>query len=181
MFRKTNLIWLSAIILWLGTSLIFAQNTTGRISGTISDPNGAVVQGASVKAVNADTNFTRETTSDEDGSFAFQLLPPGKYKVSATAPNFKTTEIEAIVNITQTTTVDINLSVGTSDTFVTVEPSAPVLQSETSQNGRVIEGATIRQLPLATRNFQQLLTERRQNDFLSSAQPFHTAWRTSSP
>lgn len=158
MFRKTNLMWLSAIILWLGTSLIFAQNTTGRISGTISDPNGAVVQGASVKAVNADTNFTRETTSDEDGSFAFQLLPPGEYKVSATAPNFKTTEIEAIVNITQTTTVDINLSVGTSDTFVTVEPSAPVLQSETSQNGRVIEGATIRQLPLATRNFQQLLT-----------------------
>ena len=158
MFRKTNLMWLVAVILWLGTNAIFAQNTTGRISGTISDPNGAVVQGASVKVVNSDTNLSRETTSGADGSFAFQLLPPGKYKVSATAPNFKITEVEAIVNITQTTTVDVTLSIGTGDNIVTVEPSAPVLQNETSQNGRVIEGTTIRQLPLPTRNFQQLLT-----------------------
>ena len=150
--------WLVAVILWLGTNAIFAQNTTGRISGTISDPNGAVVQGASVKVVNSDTNLSRETTSGADGSFAFQLLPPGKYKVSATAPNFKITEVEAIVNITQTTTVDVTLSIGTGDNIVTVEPSAPVLQNETSQNGRVIEGTTIRQLPLPTRNFQQLLT-----------------------
>lgn len=157
MFRKTNLMWLAVIFL-LGTSLIFAQNTTGRISGTITDPNGAIVQGASVKAVNSGTNFTRETTSGDDGSFAFQLLPPGRYKITATASNFKATEVEAIVNITQTTKVDITLGVSGGDTFVTVEPSTPVLQTETSQNGRVIEGETIKQLPLPTRNFQQLLT-----------------------
>lgn len=158
MFRKTNLIWFVIVIIWLGTNLIFAQNTTGRISGTITDPNGAVVQGASVKAVNLETNFTRETTSGNDGSFAFQLLPPGRYKVTASAANFRTTETEAVVNITQTTIVNITLGVGGGETVVTVAPSAPVLQTETSQNGRVIEGETIRQIPLPTRNFQQLLT-----------------------
>ena len=107
----------------LGANLIFAQNTTGRISGTITDQNGAIVQGASVKVVNSDTNLSRETTSGEDGSFAFQLLPPGKYKVSATATNFKPTEVEAIVNITQTTTVNITLGISGGETVVTVEPS----------------------------------------------------------
>jgi hypothetical protein len=158
MFRKINFMWLAVVILSLGANLIFAQNTTGRISGTVADPNGAVVQGASVTATNSDTNRAQTTTTDADGAYAFQLLPPGNYKVSATAPNFRASDVNAVVNITQTTTVDIILGVGTNDVVVTVEPTAPVLQSETSQNGRVIEGTTIRQLPLPTRNFQQLLT-----------------------
>ncbi len=159
MFRKTNLIWLVAMVLWLGTSLIFAQNTTGRISGTVTDPNGAIIQNASVKATNLDTNSTRETVSGEDGSFAFQLLPPGRYRVEISANGFQALSVETTVNITQTTTLDISLKVaGSADSNVTVTADAPILQAETSQNGRVIEGATIRQLPLATRNFQQLLT-----------------------
>jgi len=157
MFRKTNLMWLAVIFL-LGTSLIFAQNTTGRISGTITDPNGAVVPNISVKARNLDTNVARETTTDAGGVYAFQLLPPGKYRITASGGGFAEKNVEAVVNITQTTTVNISLTVSGGDTVVTVEPSAPVLQTETSQNGRVIEGETIKQLPLPTRNFQQLLT-----------------------
>lgn len=158
MFRKINLILLS-VILMFGANLLYAQNTTGRISGTISDQNGAVIQNASVKATNLDTNSTRETVSGDDGSFVFQLLPPGRYSVEATANGFEVLKVETTVNITQTTTLDITLKVagsGSSQVFVTAD--APVLQSETSQNGRTIEGETIRQLPLPTRNFQQLLT-----------------------
>jgi len=149
-----------AFILILGcVGLANAQVTTGRISGTLIDPNGAVVQGASVTATSLDTNSSREATTDGDGNFAFQLLPPGRYRVTATASGFQMLPIEAVVNITQTTTVDIQLSVGAANVnTVVVEPEAPVLQTETSQNGRVIEGETIRQLPLPTRNFQQLLT-----------------------
>jgi hypothetical protein len=159
MFRKINFMWLLAIVLCLGASFNFAQGTTGQISGTVSDPNGAVVQGASVKVTNSDTNLTRETTSGEDGSFAIQLLPPGNYKVEISAANFAASTREVVVNITQTTSVDVNLSVGgVAVDQVTVTADAPVLQTETSQNGRVIEGNTIRQLPLPTRNFQQLLT-----------------------
>ncbi|MET0752934.1 MAG: TonB-dependent receptor, partial [Pyrinomonadaceae bacterium] len=159
MFRKINFMWLLAIVLCLGAGLNFAQGTTGQISGTVSDPNGAVVQGASVKVTNLDTNLTRETTSGDDGSFAFQLLPPGRYKVEISAANFAASTREVVVNITQTTSVDANLSIaGVPNAEVTVTADAPVLQTETSQNGRVIEGNTIRQLPLPTRNFQQLLT-----------------------
>jgi stage V sporulation protein SpoVS len=136
----------------------FAQGTTGRISGTVTDQNGAVVQGATVKAVNQATNAEQTTTTGEDGEFAFQLLTPGNYNVEVTASGFQLTTVPAVVNITQTTPVSVQLGLTGGTATVTVEPEAPVLQSETSQNGRVIEGETIRQLPLPTRNFQQLLT-----------------------
>ena len=141
-------------ILILGcVGLAKGQVTTGRISGTVIDPNGAVVQGANVTATSLDTNSSREATTDGDGNFAFQLLPPGRYKIEVTASGFQKYEAEAVVNITQTTAVAVQLGVAGGTATVTVEPEAPVLQTETSQNGRVIEGETIRQLPLATRNF----------------------------
>ena len=159
MFRKINYMWLLAIVLWLGTNLITAQGTTGQISGTVTDQNGAVVQGANVKVTNLDTNLTRETTADGDGVYAFQLLPAGRYKIEISAANFAVSTREVVVNITQTTTVDTALEVaGARVDPVTVTADAPVLQAESSQTGRVIEGTTLRQLPLPTRNFQQLLT-----------------------
>ncbi len=137
----------------------FAQGTTGRISGTVTDPNGAVVQGATVRVVNQATNAEQQTTTGDDGEFAFQLLPAGNYSIEVTASGFQLTTAQAVVNITQMTTVDVPLAVtGANPNTVTVEPDAAVLQSETSQTGRVIEGETIRRLPLPTRNFQQLLT-----------------------
>lgn len=140
-------------------SLAYTQGTTGQITGVVTDPNGAVIPGASVKITNTETNLSRETTTSGEGVYSFQLLPPGNYRVSATASNFTETGVQAVVNITQTTSVNISLSIGEIDpNMVTVQAEAPVLQTETSQNGRVVTGETIRQLPLPTRNFQQLLT-----------------------
>ncbi|MGI8641235.1 MAG: carboxypeptidase regulatory-like domain-containing protein [Pyrinomonadaceae bacterium] len=146
------------IVCFISASITFGQNTTGQISGTVTDQNGAAVSGANVKVTNLNTNSTRETTANADGSFAFQLLPPGRYRVEITASNFQNFQTEAIVNLTQTTAIDAQLGVGGGTNTVTVEAEAPVLQSETSQNGRVVTGETLRQLPLPTRNFQQLLT-----------------------
>ena len=141
------------------TTLANAQGTTGQISGTVTDPNGAVVQGANVTATNLGTNFSRSVTTGENGVYAFQLLPPGRYRVTVTASGFQETSAEAVVNITQTTSVNISLAVGGVNVDpVVVTTETPVLQNETSQNGRVVEGDTIRQLPLPSRNFQQLLT-----------------------
>ncbi len=137
----------------------FGQGTTGQISGTVTDPNGAVIQGANVTVRSIDTNFSRSVATGNDGVFAFQLLPPGRYSVETSADGFQTSKIEVLVNITQTTRLDVPLGiVGSSDSTVFVTSEAAVLQSETSQNGRVVEGETLRQLPLPTRNFQQLLT-----------------------
>ena len=146
------------VLILTGFEAANAQVTTGRISGSVIDPNSAVVQGASVTATNLDTNASREAITDSDGNFAFQLLPPGRYKIEIIAGGFQKYEAEAVVNITQTTALEARLGVAGGTATVTVEPEAPVLQTETSQNGRVIEGETIRQLPLPTRNFQQLLT-----------------------
>jgi hypothetical protein len=137
----------------------FAQGTTGQLSGTVTDPTGAVVSGATVKIISLDTNAERETTTGDDGDFAFQLLTPGRYRIETTATGFQTRSVEAVVNITQTTTVDVPLVVaGATVDPITVTAETPVLQTETSQNGRVITGETLRQLPLPTGNFQQLLT-----------------------
>ena len=77
-----RLVSLFAISLIVGlASVARAQVTTGTISGTATDPNGAVVAGANVKATNLDMNSSRTTSSDSDGHFVFTLLPPGRYRV----------------------------------------------------------------------------------------------------
>jgi len=153
--RLACLFAISLIVVLAGVAS--AQVTTGTISGTVADPNGAVVLGADVKATNLDTNSARSTSSDSDGHFAFTLLPPGRYRVEVNAPGFQAYQAETVVSITQTTSVDVRLNLTGAIASVLVEAEAPVLQAETSQNGHVIEGATIRQIPLSTRNFQQLL------------------------
>lgn len=150
---------LTAVLLLFGLTNLFAQGTTGAISGTVTDPNGAVVQGANVNVINLETNQTRQATTNDEGSFALQLLPPGRYRIEATANGFEKVTVEVTVSITQTTALEITMKVaGSLDSQVFITADAPVLQTETSQNGRVVEGETLRQLPLPTRNFQQLLT-----------------------
>jgi hypothetical protein len=155
MFRYTKFS-AAALGLLLFALNAFGQGTTGQIAGTVTDPNGAVVAGATVKATNIATNYSRETTTGGDGIYGIQLLPPGRYRIEITASGFATNTVEADVNITQTTPIDVPLSVAGGTATVNVE--APVLQTESSQQGRVVPGETIRQLPLPTRNFQQLLT-----------------------
>lgn len=153
-----RLVSLFAISLLLGLAgVVRAQVTSGTISGTVADPNGAVVQGANVTATNLATNAARTTSSDSDGHFAFTLVPPGRYRIEVTAQGFQNYQVETVVNITQTTTVEARLGITGTTQAVTVTAEAPILQAETSQSGHVIEGTTIRQLPLSTRNFQQLL------------------------
>ncbi|MBV9957007.1 MAG: carboxypeptidase regulatory-like domain-containing protein, partial [Acidobacteria bacterium] len=143
-----------------GARLALAQNGTGQLSGTVVDANGARVPGAAVKIINADTALERQAVTDEDGNFAVQLLPPGKYRAEVTAQGFKAVSVEEIVvNVTQTATVDVRLETGdVSAGTVSVTADQTLAQAESSQVGRVIEERQIRQLPLPTRNFQQLLT-----------------------
>ena len=138
----------------------FLQGDSGQLNGTVVDPNGAAIVGASVKLTSQATSQVRELVTGDSGDFAFTLLPPGNYKLEVTASGFRTVLIEdARVNITQTTSLVVQLDVTTltgGELIITADP--PLVQAESSQTGRVIEGQTIRQLPLPTRNFQQLLT-----------------------
>jgi hypothetical protein len=156
MFRKE--LGLSIVMILVFVFASFAQGTTGQISGVVTDQNGAVVTGAVVKVTNTATNLTREATTSGDGIYSFQLLPPGEYKVEVSSANFQPKTINATVNITQTTTVDVQLGLTVGSNTVEVNAGAPLVQTESSQNGRVVTGDTLSQLPLPTRNFQQVLT-----------------------
>src|SRR6185436_8398264 len=110
MIRTRKFACLFAITLVIGfAGAVRAQVTTGTISGTVADPNGAVVQGADVKATNLETNSARSTSSDSDGHFAFTLLPPGRYRIEVNAQGFQAYQAETIVNITQTTSLEVRL------------------------------------------------------------------------
>lgn len=133
----------------------YGQVTTGQISGNVTDPTGAIVSGATVN-VRGESGFNRTVTTNDDGNFALSLVPAGRYSIEVASAGFKTFTTSFAVNLTQTTVIDVRLVVTTGEYTVNVEPSA--VQVESSQNGRTINGETISQLPLPTRNFQQLLT-----------------------
>jgi hypothetical protein len=139
--------------------MLLPQGDTGQLTGTIVDPNNASIPNAKIKLINQSTTQSRDLTTKDSGDFAFTLLPPGSYKLEVTANGFNTVQIDDLrINITQTTSITVHLDPAAVASTVTVNADAPLVQQESSQVGRVIEGNTIRQLPLPTRNFQQLLT-----------------------
>ncbi|HMF55378.1 MAG TPA: TonB-dependent receptor [Pyrinomonadaceae bacterium] len=161
MFRVKWFLMLMLVgVMFSSAASAFAQSATGQLSGTVVDPNGARVPGAAVRIINRDTALERQVTTDENGDFAVQLLPPGKYRAEISAQGFGNAVVEEInVNVAQTATVDVKLEAGTvQGGTVTVTAEQSLVQGESSQVGRVIEETQIRQLPLPTRNFQQLLT-----------------------
>ncbi len=150
---------LAVCLLLLCAISAFAQTqTTGRINGRITDQNGAVILGAHVTVDNDSTGEQRETTTNEDGDYSAAFLPPGRYRVSISATGFVILTLPARVAITETTKLDAVLTVAgpdIADNFATI--SAPLLQTDGPQLGRVADARTVSELPLATRNFTQIL------------------------
>ncbi|HEX7318289.1 MAG TPA: TonB-dependent receptor [Pyrinomonadaceae bacterium] len=158
MFYPKRLLVLSLVLLSLTASAL-GQGATGQITGTIEDAAGAVVPGASVTVTNLATALRREAATGDAGDFAVPQLPPGTYKVEVAAKGFKRVVVEALeVNVTQTATVNLKLEPSSVDETVTVTAEGTLVQQESSQVGRVVDSRAISQLPLPTRNFQQLLT-----------------------
>lgn len=127
--------------------------TTGAIAGLVKDPSGAVVMGATISISNAE-GVQRDTTADVRGQYGFLLLPPGRYSLKTNKSGFSETVVDVAVRITETTGVDINLQIAVQKAVVEVHAE----QEVTPAQGTVIQQDQIRQLPLPTRNFQQLLT-----------------------
>ena len=133
--------------------------TTGRIEGTVKDQNGAVIAGAVVKAVNRGTDDERAVNTDDTGHYALPLLQPGQYRVSISASGFNTAVIDAVhVLITESTLVNANLVLQ----GVIVDPITvriePLMQTDGPQLGRVVDSRFVSELPLASRNFTQILS-----------------------
>lgn len=153
MARLRLLLFLSLV----GSSL-HAQQTTGAVRGAVTDPSGAVVTNVTVTAVNRQTQATQSTRTGTGGNYALPFLAPGSYDLSAEGQGFKkAVRQNVVVRITETELVDFTLQLGSLSESITVGESVSLVQSESSAEGRVIERQTISALPLATRNFTQLL------------------------
>jgi hypothetical protein len=132
--------------------------TTGRIAGTIKDEKGALIPGAEVAVANKATGETRNAAADEEGNYAVSFLPPGVYQVSVRANGFKQVVIDNVrVAITETATINASLSVGVAEESITVTSTPPLAQADGAQLGRIVDSRAVAELPLATRNFTQIL------------------------
>ncbi|MFN3323524.1 MAG: carboxypeptidase regulatory-like domain-containing protein [Bryobacteraceae bacterium] len=145
-----------ALVLCL-SSVVWAQAPTGQITGTVSDPSGAVVSGAAVTAINAATNVRRETSTNESGIFNLPALPPGLYNLHVESAGFPRQVREGLeLQVGQVARVDFSLQMGNVAETIQVSGAAPILQSETAELGTVIENRRIVDLPLNGRNYLQL-------------------------
>ena len=148
----------AASILCFMTSTTQAQTaTSGQIVGVVTDPSGALVVGAKV-ALTSDAGVRRETTTGSNGRYTFPLLDPGAYQLEVIQSGFASAKLEGIVvQITASTVADVALKVAGAPTTVSVTGESPLVQTESSSRGTVIDETQVRDLPLPTRNFQQLL------------------------
>ena len=125
----------------------FGQVLKGSISGTVVDPQGAVVAGAQVQAKNVETGVTSSTTSDNSGLFRLNLLPSGTYNVDISAKGFKTTSSKGwVVGAgVDTGMANVQLSVGETSTTVEVSGSAPLIESTQAQITTSFSGIQLHQ------------------------------------
>lgn len=146
-----------ALILILGCALCLpAQVTTGEITGTVMDPSGAAVVGATVSAVCPDTNQTRTVTSGSAGEYRLSEMASCVYKVSVSAQGFKTTVRNVTVNVAQVTKADFPLEVGQRTETITVEAVSPLVEFTSGVNNEV-DTKAILDLPTEGRDFKSIL------------------------
>jgi hypothetical protein len=137
-----------------------AQAVKGSLLGTITDANGAAAAGATVTITETRTNISASTTANGDGNYSFPNLKDGVYRVEAAQKGFKKVAKEnVVVDVNTTVRVDLDLPVGEVSETVTIEAtSAPLLQTDRADTGRLLEAKQIAELPLGfNRNFQGLL------------------------
>ncbi len=128
--------------------LSFAQDR-GTITGTISDTSGAALPGANVSALNPASGFTQTAISGSDGTYNLLYLPAGTYRVTAEKAGFRRAEAPDIrVNVNTTVRVDMELQVGELQQAIEVTATAPLLQTERTDLGKVIPSRAILDLPL---------------------------------
>jgi hypothetical protein len=143
------MLFLTTLILSAVGSLL-GQSNQGSIAGNVLDSTGAAVPHAGVVAKNRETGFTSTAESSAAGSYRLPAVPLGSYDVSVQMAGFKAAHYSGVlVQVNTVSTLDITLEVGSSSEQVTVEASAPSVQSESSEVGFVVTTKQVIELPLA--------------------------------
>src|SRR5579864_4700637 len=155
-----KLIAISVAGLGLGAAALGQGGATGAITGTVQDPSGAFVASATVRITNQDTGVVeRSVTTGPDGAFTAPLMPVGTYSVSIHAEGFAEAKVaDVAVRVTETTRMTAKLTTKSVQQKIEVQAEVQTVDTSDATTGQAIDSTTIRALPLATQNFQQLLT-----------------------
>ncbi len=150
------MILLLAVFILSAVSAIAQSN--GTVKGVIKDTSGAVLPGAQVTLTNKATQRPLQTLSNETGSYNFSFVPPGEYSVVVEMQGFRRLTLESLtVNVAQTVVFDAALQVGDLASELTVTADAAMVQTTTSDLGRVVDNLMVTAVPLSSRNFTQVL------------------------
>ncbi len=142
----------------LALSIAIAQESTGTISGTVTDPSGAIIPNAAVAVTNVQTGVTRTTTSNASGLFVVTNLAVGNYSLSAEAHGFKKFEAKQIrLDVNDRLNIPVHLQIGGTSETVTVNESAAQLQTQSADLSNLIGARQTQALPLNGRVFSQLV------------------------
>jgi len=147
------LVFVLAVGLMLGAGLAHGQILTGKITGTVTDPTGAAVAGASASAVDLATSHEYKGTTDTGGEFVIDQVPFGFYRVTVQASGFSSVVLSRVqVNVSQLSHVNVKLAVASVGTEVRVTAEQVVVQTETVEIKNSIDRKQVLDLPLPTRN-----------------------------
>ncbi len=155
MLRKTFSPWMLSLLLLCATTA-FAQ-TTASIQGTVTDQSGAAVAGAKVTVKNAALGIERTTQTNATGSYEVPALPPGVYSVQVQMSGFETQLAKDLVlEVSKNSVQNFGLKVASTTEVVTVEATAPMIESTTVTVGQTINQRTVQEIPLNGRHFVDL-------------------------
>lgn len=137
---------------------VFAQ-ATGSLSGTVTDPAGAVVEGTTVTVKSTATNLSRTAVTNQEGRWTIPVLPVGSYTVTYEKTGFSTAVSDSVeVEASVQRTLEVSLQVGAVDNIVTITSDTPLVQAESAATSRQITGEEVTKLPTSTRSFTGLLS-----------------------
>ena len=153
----THAFVLLAACLLLSVSAL-AQTTAGRILGTLTDPSGAAVSGATVTVTDVQRGTSRSLTTDESGAYAAPDLQPGTYKIHAEARGFKSVERTSVqIEVATDVRADFSLQPGQVSETVTITEEVPLVNTTSATLGGTLSNKEINDLPLNGRNYENLL------------------------
>jgi len=149
----------STLVLLIAFAIsVTAQEFRGSLAGQITDPNGATVPGAHVEIRNIQTGVRTSSSTGEDGTYSFQLLPPGKYELTVTRDGFNTAVRDGIeIRVADRLTLDVKMEIGVT-AMVTTVATGLTLETGTVSTGTVVTGQQISELPLTEGTAYQLAT-----------------------
>lgn len=149
--------WVMVLLMALSTAATcVAQGDTARLQGTVTDPQGNAVSGATVNVTSVETGRLSTATTNELGYYTVTALPPGNYRVDIAQKGFKKISRSLELQVAQLGVADFQLQVGEVTETITVEAGSPVINSQDSAMGEVLESKQITELPLNGRNFTQV-------------------------